>query len=827
MNIQNNYLIGRRLSSLILLCALLFNVNLRAEAFQTADSIRAFPKPESISDQSEQRRVPAVEIVWNAAEPNEAGLFRYEATVPQGFSFLGIGWIIDSTEIDVEQVEIKYRTRRSDVNWGTWIELHHEPGHANSKTSVLWSDILFIPDTLAHQQVQIEVNPLRNGILKSVHLHAVNMLEEMPVQKSVELETPEIGEPSACPLPNLITRDGWCGGYTACYTPSYTPAIINATHVVIHHGASPDTYTDGHAIVRSYWNYHVYTNGWDDVGYNYLIDKFGNIFQGRLNASPETQDVKGAHAGSSNGKSIGICFLGNADVTQATDIQLQRLNELLAWWFQARGFDPTSKALIINQAGAEQWYLPRIIGHRDVRPTTECPGNHLHTLLPTIGQSAKEQQIACSGISPTADIALTQLQLSKTSVKSGDSVEIQLTYEMNSASNDVEISLWASDQANFNPTKATNFHALKLNVSSSNIHTENVTLPKSLKTGRTYIYAVADYRNELYETDETNNEASTSVLTSAREYQVNISVQPEGVGVAKGAGTYDSGKSVTVEATASYSYRFSHWTNNGVIVSSDSIYQFTMNGTANLTAHFDCLSNPKPLEISGPTELCQGETGAIYSVPQVPFAQYTWSFPEGFLGTSVTNEVYILAQSTAEKNVISVKVENACTQQKPSLTVRVLPAPEPPVITEVNGMLRTQSNLEHQWFLNDSLLEGNTGQMLWARENGSYTAIVSNAACKSNVSQPFAWNSSDIGSLEIVVAFPNPTSGIVELVTDLPLNRQSEIRVYTLQGQKVQTLTNLDKMRHVIIDLSTQTKGLYLIEVRGRTKTKTVRVLKE
>jgi hypothetical protein len=827
MNIQNNYLIGRRLSSLILFYALFFNMNFRAEAAQSTDSITAFPKPERMIDQSEQRQVPAVEIVWNVAEPDIAGLFRYEATVPQGFSFLGIGWILDSTEIDVEQVEIKYRTRRSGADWGTWIELHHEPGHANSKTSVLWSDILFVPDTLAHQQVQIEVNPLRNGILKSVHLHAVNMLEETPVQKSVELETPEIGEPAACPRPTLVTRNGWCGGYTACYTPSYTPAVINATHVVIHHGASPDTYADGHAIVRSYWNYHVYTNGWDDVGYNYLIDKFGNIFQGRLNASPETQDVKGAHAGSSNGKSIGICFLGNADVTQATDIQLQRLNELLAWWFQSRGYDPTSKALILNQAGSEQLFLPRIIGHRDVRPTTECPGNHLHTLLPTIGQSAKEQQIACSGNAPTADIALIQLQLSKTSVKSGDSVEIQLTYEMNSASKDVEISLWASEKANFNPTFATPFHSFKLNKSELNTYTGTIVLPKSLKTGPLYLHAIADCYNQLYETDETNNEVTASLQATAQEYQVQIAVHPTGAGIVKGAGKYESGQTITTVATAHYSYRISYWENNGVTVSNDSIYQFTMDGDVNLTAHFDCMSNLEPIAISGPTKLCWGESGIAYSVPHVPLAKYTWTFPEGLSGTSTTNKVYVLAHASFDEDVISVEVQGACTQQKANITVQVYPDPEPPIISEVNGMLRTQLALEHQWYLNDSLLEGNTGQMLWARENGNYTAIVSNAACTSNISKPFVWNSNDVGNLETVVAFPNPTSGIVELVTDQPLNRQSKIQVYTLQGQKVQTLTNLDKMRHVIIDLNTQPKGLYLIEVKGRTKTKTVKVLKE
>jgi hypothetical protein len=73
----------------------------------------------------------------------------------------------------------------------------------------------------------------------------------------------------ACPeVPTFIQRSAWCGTYTACTNASYTPTVINATHTVIHHGASPDTYTDGYAVVRSYWNYHVNSLGWSDIGYN-------------------------------------------------------------------------------------------------------------------------------------------------------------------------------------------------------------------------------------------------------------------------------------------------------------------------------------------------------------------------------------------------------------------------------------------------------------------------------------------------------------------------------------------------------------------------------
>ncbi len=116
---------------------------------------------------------------------------------------------------------------------------------------------------------------------------------------------------SGCPeFPEIITRSQWNAAVRSSVdvNASYTVTYITATHTVIHHGASPDTYTDGQAVVRSYWNYHVNSLGWTDIGYNYLVDKFGNLYQGRHNPSLPASDVRGAHAGNANSGSIGVNF---------------------------------------------------------------------------------------------------------------------------------------------------------------------------------------------------------------------------------------------------------------------------------------------------------------------------------------------------------------------------------------------------------------------------------------------------------------------------------------------------------------------------------------
>jgi hypothetical protein len=179
---------------------------------------------------------------------------------------------------------------------------------------------------------------------------------------------------------------------------------------VIHHGASPDSYTDGAAVVRSYWNYHVNTNGWSDIGYNYLFDKSGNMYVGRYNPNLPNQDVKGAHAGSANSKSIGLNYLGNSDAsgTAPTTVQNNKCCQFMAWWYDHKGLDPTSSASILCQDNVTRT-LKRICGHRDVNPGgTTCPGNALYALLPTL-RTNTQQIIEDCNISPlTVTISASQ-----------------------------------------------------------------------------------------------------------------------------------------------------------------------------------------------------------------------------------------------------------------------------------------------------------------------------------------------------------------------------------------------------------------------------------
>lgn len=321
---------------------------------------------------------------------------------PAPFSCFGVGWKTNET-VQPEALTIRYRTKKKGETWSHWTTATADFSPEESPTGLYWTDALFTHDASSHDFLEILfTNPVIAANMR-IDIFDGNQDGDMKITGPVKGSSEKITR--ACPeFPSIITRSTWCGGSAPCNSvnTAYTVTNITATHTIIHHGASPDTYTDGAAVVRSYWNYHVNTLGWSDIGYNYLIDKFGNLYQGRYNPNMPTTDVRGAHAGNSNSKSIGVNFLGNADVTIATTAQLNKLYALLGWWYNDKGLDPTTSASIPLQVSGSATKF-RILGHRDVNSTT-CPGDDLYSRLASMRLQTKAVIDACSS-APFSTIA--------------------------------------------------------------------------------------------------------------------------------------------------------------------------------------------------------------------------------------------------------------------------------------------------------------------------------------------------------------------------------------------------------------------------------------
>ena len=362
-----------------------------------------------LQDSRKKGGVPSSLLIIEKNEISNEKIFHYHIKPEHEFSCFGIGWEMDKL-IKPEDIKVQYRTKNVIGEWTKWNELTAEFTPDDTPTGLFWTDAIFTTDAQSHSDIQLLITCPNSPESIKISLFDGNALTEEDSQNNTKPESELNDKSLTCPgFPAIITRAQWCGGSASCsqVNTSYTPTYINATHAVIHHGASPDTYTSGQTVVQSYYNYHVNTLGWTDIGYNYIVDKNGNFFQGRHNPNITNSDVQGAHAGSSNSSSIGINFPGNADVTIATTAQLDKVEHLLAWWFDFKGLNPLSSSLFQTQAFGIQT-KPRICGHRDIGQTA-CPGNDLYSKIPALRTSVNQIITDCNTCGIPINLSTTSL----------------------------------------------------------------------------------------------------------------------------------------------------------------------------------------------------------------------------------------------------------------------------------------------------------------------------------------------------------------------------------------------------------------------------------
>ncbi|MDR9441834.1 MAG: N-acetylmuramoyl-L-alanine amidase [Schleiferiaceae bacterium] len=208
-----------------------------------------------------------------------------------------------------------------------------------------------------------------------------------PEKKSASTTArPQTGADScACPAPPICQRSCWCPGGN-CPPPSYSSH--NPTHLVVHHSAGFTDYPDYQWVVSYYWDLHVNTNGWSDIGYNWLIDPNGVVYEGR------GLGHLGAHFSCMNSGTSGICLIGNFMDTVPSDTALNRLSALATYLAcQHRIFLADS-----SLHSSSQLVLPHLSGHRAANVAqqgcpsgTVCPGDSLFPLLDSLAWKMASQ----------------------------------------------------------------------------------------------------------------------------------------------------------------------------------------------------------------------------------------------------------------------------------------------------------------------------------------------------------------------------------------------------------------------------------------------------
>jgi hypothetical protein len=164
--------------------------------------------------------------------------------------------------------------------------------------------------------------------------------------------------------------------------------------ITVHHTASPNDDPDPAATVRAIYEYHAITNDWGDIGYHFLIDEAGRVYEGRYSGDDGipafNQDgdlVTGFHSVGYNSGALGIALLGDLTQRPPTDAAKASLIRLIKVICRFKGLDPQARVTYTNPVNGTKKDTDTVGGHRDYF-TTECPGQVMYDLLPEVRAAA-------------------------------------------------------------------------------------------------------------------------------------------------------------------------------------------------------------------------------------------------------------------------------------------------------------------------------------------------------------------------------------------------------------------------------------------------------
>lgn len=209
---------------------------------------------------------------------------------------------------------------------------------------------------------------------------------EEPVRDAASEHRPAPARADAVPgvpRPQMVPRSGWHADEKL--VRERAPSMKGVSVVFVHHTNQPNDYdcSDVPGMLRMLEADHV-RRGWDDLGYNFMVDRCGTIYEGRSGGLHRT--VEGAHTKGFNAHSMGIAAIGSFDEGHEVPRAMTDSIAALAAWKLRRGIDPRGRARMTSSSGASRFdkgdkaRFDVIAGHRDAYETT-CPGKGLYDKL--------------------------------------------------------------------------------------------------------------------------------------------------------------------------------------------------------------------------------------------------------------------------------------------------------------------------------------------------------------------------------------------------------------------------------------------------------------
>jgi hypothetical protein len=327
-----------------------------------------------------------VRMAWSAPETrldllDEAGEAAGEA-VDFPATHLALRW----TGSHDASVQVRWRTA---AGWQPWQGVAVAHDLEDSDRGVVYSGLLRAPGA-----VRVQTRVLA-GPASDVEVAALDA--ENGPRRLVRASTPPASGaegPEATagpPQPPVVPRAQW-GADESLRTG--TPRFAPVTKLIVHHTVTANHDPDPAATIRAMYAFHTRVRGWDDIGYNVLVDAQGRVYEGRFarahlpgeiptGENDARHGVIGAHAEGANTGSAGVALLGDFTSVSPTPAAVAALEGWLAWKAARHTIDPRGASAFAPADGSAPRVFDNVAGHRDVR-ATECPGDRLYARLPAV-----------------------------------------------------------------------------------------------------------------------------------------------------------------------------------------------------------------------------------------------------------------------------------------------------------------------------------------------------------------------------------------------------------------------------------------------------------
>ena len=365
---------------------------------------------------------------WSPGNGGTAGTeLTSERQDVTGYGAVGVTWE-HGTALEEDEITVQVRTETDDT-WTGWmpVEYHDDhgpdPDSAEARHARPGTDELLIGNV---DGVQVKVTTPDGAPPSDLKLAVISPGEPVATKvEAPEIDTRELDEAAGDPVegdpvegdptadPDAIDLQA------ATYTPKpviYSRAQWGADEKMrdksslhyfevhagfVHHTVNANDYTEAEVpgLLRSIYAYHTQSRGWSDIGYNYLVDRFGRIWEGRYGGVD--RPVVGAHTLGYNDYAFAMSAIGNFDIKKPPAAMIQAYGALFAWKLSLHGVDASSPSQMVGRTAFQA-----INGHRDAA-STACPGKYLYAKIPRIRQLAAAAQRGWAGRELESNLAST------------------------------------------------------------------------------------------------------------------------------------------------------------------------------------------------------------------------------------------------------------------------------------------------------------------------------------------------------------------------------------------------------------------------------------